>query len=924
MENNIIEQNNNLQNIVDSETDNIILLQKKVKVFEKDIYILREDILNIPDINGTFSFLNPIFNNFIAIIRKYLIQFKDLILNPLDNLIDSFLFAKEKKLNSYKDIENDISKAKKDLQNKKNTYSNYNKESENEEKHSKNIFNIKRFSKKDDNIFNEAIKENYNQLYQYELNKMDEIIEENKIKYNNIYNEINAINLSLRLSIKDCIINFAKSISNISDAFSILSKEITEKIDLIKIDAIEKSSNPIQKYSLSDKDMIKIDEENKKEGKNKRNSIKEKRKIFNFSFFKRKTISNLSNTMNIKDDNDLKINNEENDKEKEKINIEFFNKVIKNIAGENELKSKEIIDLFNILQLNELESHIENKYAKIFFNTIKKSNNNRIIFFRNKNNFNHLSHIMNGLCLKYKNNNNILFLIIKISLMVKYKNEFLYKIIQRRNEIFNNKKLWLQYIDNDLMAELNNFVEKLLSKEIQKDFNIKDNGKIKNNFVETSGLSKKIKDYKKLNNYQKKELIKFSKENICLILSKAIYGMYCFIVPEEIINDILNHYEKQFKLEIELKNYLNNKMSLYDRRINNQIKYDSEKDENQNNKIIIISSLSKFYQIKDYPLLFKLNKELYPYLRKNIFLNLLSDKNLSIESHLLLWKVNLEIDKLKKKYIYQDIKKEIYISPDKDEINEKLKDEKYILVISKDLLRTKFVIKNNEHFNKLKSILVCLAYIFPKIEYCQGMHYIASFLYQILGYNEEETFYFMCGIELNTKYHEIFEDNFETLKILLQVFEKILIINRPQIYFKFLDSHLITNMYFSTWLITLFTDCVYIFDKDNIPKIIFFIIEKFIIEGWPTLFNLGFTILEYGYDKIMALEKDKLNSFVINILDNEEILKNENYEKIKNLYLKNSKIINKFFIEKLIDITKFEENNKFTNEIMNIIGIINV
>ena len=328
MENNIIEENNNLQNIVDSETDNIILLQRKIKVFEKDIYILREDILNIPDINGTFSFLNPIFNNFIATIRKYLIQFKDLILHPLDNLIDSFLFAKEQKLNSYKDIENDISKAKKDLQNKKNTYSNYNKESENEEKHSKNIFNIKRFSKKDDNIFNEAIKENYNQLYQYELNKMDEIIEENNIKYNNIYNEINAINLSLRLSIKDCIINFAKSISNISDAFSILSKEITEKIDLIKIDAIEKSSNPIQKYSLSDKDMIKIDEENKKEGKNKRNSIKEKRKIFNFSFFKRKTISNLSNTMNIKDDNDLKINNEENDKEKEKINIEFFNKVI--------------------------------------------------------------------------------------------------------------------------------------------------------------------------------------------------------------------------------------------------------------------------------------------------------------------------------------------------------------------------------------------------------------------------------------------------------------------------------------------------------------------------------------------------------------------------------------------------------------------
>ena len=74
----------------------------------------------------------------------------------------------------------------------------------------------------------------------------------------------------------------------------------------------------------------------------------------------------------------------------------------------------------------------------------------------------------------------------------------------------------------------------------------------------------------------------------------------------------------------------------------------------------------------------------------------------------------------------------------------------------------------------------------------------------------------------------------------------------------------------------------------------------------------------------MALEKDKLNSFVINILDSEDILKNENFEKVKFLYLKNSKIINKFFTEKLIDIAKFEVKNIFLNEIMNIIGINNI
>ena len=162
---------------------------------------------------------------------------------------------------------------------------------------------------------------------------MDEIIEESNIKYNNIYNEINAINLSLRLSIKDCIINFAKNIYNISEAFNILSKETMAKIDLIKFNAQEKSSKPIQRFSLSDKDILNLEKENFEEEENfNRNSIREKKKIFNINIFKRKTISNLSNTINLNNEIDSKIINEDKDINKEKIYTEFLNKVIKNIV----------------------------------------------------------------------------------------------------------------------------------------------------------------------------------------------------------------------------------------------------------------------------------------------------------------------------------------------------------------------------------------------------------------------------------------------------------------------------------------------------------------------------------------------------------------------------------------------------------------
>ena len=926
MENNIIEENNNLQNIVDSETDNIILLQRKIKVFEKDIYILREDILNIPDINGTFSFLNPIFNNFIATIRKYLIHFKDLILHPLDNLIDSFLFAKEQKLNSYKDIENDISKAKKDLQNKKNTYSNYNKESENEEKHSKNIFNIKRFSKKDDNIFNEAIKENYNQLYQYELNKMDEIIEENNLKFNDIYKEINTLTAILRLSLEDLLMKFSKNITDFSEAFNTFSKDIIKEINASKIKK-EQPDKSVHRFTITSREMVKLDEEKKenerkeKEKEKKTSILKDKMKLFNLFSSKRKTISILPNKMKInKIENDF----QNIDKEKEEKNKEYIDSFIRKIVDEKEIKSKEIIDLFNILKINDLD-YKDIKIARIFLNMLKKYIKQRIISFKNKNNFIHLSNIINSLCLKYKKNNNILILIIEVSQMIKYKNDYMYKIVQRKNEFLSTKTLWLQLIDDELMDALNEFVDDKISKEMPKKSIHKEKEDTKKNILEILGLSKKITNYKKLNNNQKNELLKFGKEKICIIISKSISGMSSFLVPENVINEIIVYYGTQFKLEYHLKCYLKDKILLKNIKIRNQIKYCAEKDEKLYNKIIIISSVAKYFPIKDYPQLLKLDLKLYKNLRKKIFLDLLSDKKLSIESHLLLWKEYLEIDKLKTKFKYKDIKEVIYISLDKEEINEEIREEKNIYTIQKDLQRTKFINEHKEHYKPFKSILISFLFLFPKIGYCQGMHYIVSLLYQILDYNEEETFYFFCAILLNTKYHEIFEDDFNTLKTFFQIFEKILNIKRPEIYYKFMDSRLVTmtSTYISPWFITLFTESVTIFDKNNIPKFEFFIIEKFIIEGWPVIFNCSLTLLEYCYDKIMTLEQEKLLYYILNIFDNEEILENKNFEKVKSLYLKNSTFLNEFFFDKLLDITKFEEKNKYLNEIIDIIGITN-
>ena len=667
--------------------------------------------------------------------------------------------------------------------------------------------------------------------------------------------------------------------------------------------------------------MVKIEEENnekKEKEKMNTNSIKDKIKLFNL-FARRKTNYNLPYKIDI---NNIEQQIDNIEKEQEKKNNEFIDSFVKKIISGKEIKSKEIIDLFNILKINEKDNQ-DIKNAKLFLNILKKSYKHRIISFKNKNNFIHLSNIINSLCLKFKKNNIILALIIEVSQMIKYRNDYMYKIVHKKNEFLSTKTLWLKLIDDEFMKALNNFVDKKINEEQSKKNINKEKDDIKNNILEILCLSKKITNYKKLTNSQKKELLKYGKEKICIIISKSISGMSSFLVPEEVINEIIVYYGTHFKLEYNLKCYLKNKILLKNIIIRNQIKYCVEKDEKLYNKIIIISSVAKYFPIKDYTKFLQLNKKLYQNLRKKIFIDLLLDNNLSIDSHILLWKEYLEIDKLKKKFKYKDIKEVIYISLDKEEINEEIREEKNIMVIQKDLLRTKFLFEHKEHFNKFKSILISFIFLFPKIGYCQGMHYIVQFLFQILNYDEEETFYFFCAILLNTKYHEIFEDDFDTLKRFFQIFEKILNIKRPEIYYKFMDCKIITNTYLSAWFITLFTETITIFDKNNVPKFAFFVIEKFIIEGWSAIFNCGFTLLEYCYDKIMLLEQEKLLYFIMNIFETEEILKNENFEKARVLYLKNSKFLNEFYIDKLIDITKFEEKNQYLKEIIDIIGITN-
>ena len=614
--------------------------------------------------------------------------------------------------------------------------------------------------------------------------------------------------------------------------------------------------------------------------------------------------------------------------EDEIINKEdYINNITKKIIEDKEeIKTKEISNLFNILKKSK-------NYSIIFLDKIEKKAKNKIFFIKNEKNFIHLSNILNNICLNDKNDLNIFNLISDISQMIVYKKVFLYHYLRKKNEYFKTKTLWVNLISAIIVEKINKFIKSLLDKKEDKKESKNKNNKKKGKkeekeiekeknkddkkedhlkaFLKIMNLYKNIKDYKKVNKKeQKKELDNFTKEIILLTLSEIIPKMCLFGVNEKIIKDIIEEYYKnKLYLDSQQLCYLQNKIVI-NNVLNKGISCVGEKmDLTINNTIIILTLASNYLKLNEYPKLFKLNKKIYKILNKNIILNILSNSKFPIDKTLMFWNHCLKIEELKKTYNYKSIKSGISIF--QNQIKTDTKKLKNIEIIEQDLRRTYFIQKNLDSYGSIKSILNCFLIIFPQIGYCQGMNCVVSFLYQILDQDEENTFYYFCGLILNTKYHEIFEDDFISLTIFFNVFDNILKLLSPDIYYQFKSNTVLPNCFSSTWFITLFTEYILIFDKNNPSLLAIFIFNKYIFEGWQAIFNFGFMLMEICHDKIMELNKDKLLSYVMNIFDKENIFDNENYEKCKNIYLKNEKIISNDFINKLISNANFEYyNNK--------------
>jgi hypothetical protein len=291
---------------------------------------------------------------------------------------------------------------------------------------------------------------------------MNEIITQNNQKYIDIYKDLNSINFSANSITKNILNKFIKSIADIGNIFIKFSEQLKESIELnIKnienkiryspqIDELTQMRFNLEKFEEYDEKKVKL--------KNGKIIINEKNKNNLFSSIKLEKSKSLPK----KGFEDFEIIDSPiviMDQKKIKEKTDKLDNFIKKFPTENELVPSEISELMNILKEEAFEN--DESFSYIFLNNLKKFFKNRVISFNNRQNFIHLSNIMNNICIK-EDTTKTFNAIIQVSQMIRYKNLFLYSMIQRKNHFFSTKTFWLKIIQDNLITNINNYADQLL------------------------------------------------------------------------------------------------------------------------------------------------------------------------------------------------------------------------------------------------------------------------------------------------------------------------------------------------------------------------------------------------------------------------------------------------------------------------------
>ena len=877
----------------------LLIINVNNKNFLNDnLKYLNDLYINQKKSNNYTTNIIDIYNIFIEYYKKYLENlnnFNDIVISPFEIFIENLTKNYIELINQFQNISNSILEIKKSIKNQEINYLKISKEIEEfKEITNSNVSKLKNLILLKEKIFSS---------YSYLINNSNNLITMYNTNYNSLQKKIIKIEEGRLLYIKNLLNKLTKYIDILKEQKENLAENIKNKIiNKYNID------NELNTFKLNEKNYCLYGERFNKFSIKKFNNIKTD--FINY---------NCINTLLLNNENDI-------------IN-EFINKIF----------DKDEIN-FNILK-NFIEKISNNRLlSQNFINYFNLYNNNQFYIITNKNNFNSIKDVFNIIINNFinkKNNkiddyNELYYIIIICEKIFYYYNknkEYLCSNLSFYNIL--NKNFWFDIIENkfskrleeliehlnkiDIIGNgesnnknklnkfLNNLYKKYINNENELNFNNLNTNNIETNILEETGITKKISNYNSFSQHKKPYLLNLSKNELNIILKEFIIHLSNFSFEKSFILDIIVPIAYKYKLNKFQISYYNLYINSWNFSIKKNIKisknsllsskiYDiknkrfdlikgkfpinnSIKKMNFFEKNIILLQSSSYLNLNEILNVMLVNKEFYSKNKKKIFkLILLKYNALKLNQHINIWKILINFSNIKSKYNYKQIKSDILKNPISNKI---------LNIIKLDVKRTLF--KENIEINReiLINILSCIAFINPKINYCQGMNFISSFLLQINNYNEEETFYFLLSIIENTEFSVIYTENLNKLKCFFFIFERLIHIYTPEVYFIFISNNINVNYFSPSWFLTLFTNSCSIINLDKQPEILLNIWDFFFLKGWKALLNIGILIIIKFEKKLINSVYEEIIHFLINGVLESEFFDNsfiKEFHKLKEKY----------------------------------------
>ena len=850
-------------------------------LFEEQINSLNNKLKDF-NLDNNNSVLSVYLNDIIEYYKKFISDYKNNILKIQNELINSIESFKTNQDSIYKENNNELNELILYFNNNQkilnNSIFNYYKSYYNAKEEEKNLIkkkkaNININEDESELIIKDKMEARNNEMiYKYDIEKYNKELD-------NIIDKYLKIKLKIETAEKGRISFIKASFDKQKSVFKNISNLINNYIEK-KENFSDEFSKKIEKEKINE--ISKLSEDIKKSIKLKTKKFVSAELIFNKQENYNIFIKNCSFDINVK------IEKTENNK--------FYNKLIDELIGEDDVPKEKISRLIEIFKYEKENENNEKEFLDVLVGKNKSS-----LKFQNLKNLELLATPMSYISLKHNSifsgnfeiNFQIIFIAERFFYQNKVNNNKVYlSAILSKNKLFKTKLFWQNVIELKLVKKLEDDISRLKNVSAPNEkrksiLGILGNKMGLNNNKNNSFLSKMrimplIKNYNSLEQNKLILLDKMASNEMYLILKKSIENFSNFNFPSIQSLDLISNISREYKLSNEQINYLVIYYKVSNHTIRKLLPHEKNKENNDiieeinsNEKIRNIKLLSnciQFLDYKDYNNLLLTSKYYNQRLKKKIYKYILRQENTSIKIRLQIWSNILKIKELKQKYNYR-------------EILNNANDPKIKREIDLDVRRTN-VEESQKDLHKLNitNILYAVSSINFGVKYVQGMNSIVALLYELFG--EEEAFYIFLSFFHYTQYILIFDKNLTKLNEFFYVFNRIISLSEPELSSWFNINGVNVNFFATPWFITLFTGSHQNLrgDKDN-KKLLIRIIDNFITSGWKSMMVVGCSLLHSFEQKLMNMKYEDILELLINGMLKSEFFMTENKNNLENYFI---------------------------------------